>query len=127
MGLNGMTIEQELDMDIKKVQHFATINEVREKYEMKPLDDGDIIESTVYMQARNAAAGLGMPGQGNPNQPQSGVPTPDGEEEQAQEQNPFDLYAEGDEEETEDGDDTEKAENSFVKAFDSFMEQELNK
>lgn len=128
MGLNGMTIEQELEMDIKKVQRFATINEIREKYEMKPLDDGDIIESTVYMQARNAAAGLGgMPGQGNPNQPQSGVSTPDGEEEQAEEQNPFDLYAEGDEEETEDGDDTEKAENSFVKAFDSFMEKELNK
>lgn len=107
MGLNGMTIDQELDLDIKKVQAFATINEIREKYEMKPLEGGDIIENAVFVQSKNAA------------------PTPDGEEEKAEPENPFDLYAEGDEEETED-EDTEKAQNSFVKAFDAFLEKELN-
>ena len=114
MGLNGMTIAEELDMDIKKVGAFATINEIREKYEMKPLEEGDIIENAVFMQAKNAAAGMGMNGQPLPN---AGGAEPE---------NPFAAFAEGDEEETE-NEDTEKAENSFVKAFDSFLEQELNK
>lgn len=127
MGLNGMTIEQELDMDIKKVGSIATINEIREKYEMSPLPDGDIIENTVYMQAKNAAAGLGggLPGQGGQQPQGGGQPTPDGEEEEAQAQNPFDLYAEGDKEEAEDEGTEKSEENSFVKAFDAFMEMEL--
>lgn len=127
MGLNGMTIAEELDMDIKKVGAFATVNEIREKYEMKPLEEGDIIENAVFMQAKNAAAGMGMNGQPLPNAGAAGgVATEEGEEEEAEPENPFAAFAEGDEEETE-NEDTEKAENSFVKAFDSFLEQELNK
>lgn len=127
MGLNGMTIAEELDMDIKKVGAFATVNEIREKYEMKPLEEGDIIENAVFMQAKNAAAGMGMNGQPLPNAGGAGgVATEEGEEEEAEPENPFAAFAEGDEEETE-NEDTEKAENSFVKAFDSFLEQELNK
>jgi hypothetical protein len=122
MGLNGMTIDQELDLDIKKVQAFATINEIREKYEMKPLEGGDIIENAVFVQSKNAAV---MGAQGKDLSGGGAVPTPDGEEEEAEPENPFDLYAEGDEEETED-EDTEKAQNSFVKAFDAFLEKELN-
>lgn len=122
MGLNGMTIDQELDLDIKKVQAFATINEIREKYEMKPLEGGDIIENAVFVQSKNAAI---MGDQGGDLSGGGAVPTPDGEEEEAEPENPFDLYAEGDEEETED-EDTEKAQNSFVKAFDAFLEKELN-
>jgi hypothetical protein len=122
MGLNGMTIDQELDLDIKKVQAFATINEIREKYEMKPLEGGDIIENAVFVQSKNAAA---MGAQGGDLSGGGAAPTPDGEEDKAEPENPFDLYAEGDEEETED-EDTEKAQNSFVKAFDAFLEKELN-
>ena len=122
MGLNGMTIDQELDLDIKKVQAFATINEIREKYEMKPLEGGDIIENAVFVQSKNAAV---MGAQGGDLSGGGAVPTPNGEEEEAEPENPFDLYAEGDEEETED-EDTEKAQNSFVKAFDAFLEKELN-
>lgn len=122
MGLNGMTIDQELDLDIKKVQAFATINEIREKYEMKPLEGGDIIENAVFVQSKNAAV---MGAQGGDLSGGGAAPTPDGEEEKAEPENPFDLYAEGDEEETED-EDTEKAQNSFVKAFDAFLEKELN-
>lgn len=122
MGLNGMTIDQELDLDIKKVQAFATINEIREKYEMKPLEGGDIIENAVFVQSKNAAI---MGAQGGDLSGGGAVPTPDGEEEEAEPENPFDLYAEGDEEETED-EDTEKAQNSFVKSFDAFLEKELN-
>ena len=122
MGLNGMTIDQELELDIKKVQAFATINEIREKYEMKPLEGGDVIENAVFVQSKNAAV---MCAQGGDLSSGGAVPTPDGEEEEAEPENPFDLYAEGDEEETED-EDTEKAQNSFVKAFDAFLEKELN-
>lgn len=122
MGLNGMTIDQELDLDIKKVQAFATINEIREKYEMKPLEGGDIIENAVFVQSKNAAV---MGAQGGDLSGGGAVPTSDGEEEEAEPENPFDLYAEGDEEETED-EDTKKAQNSFVKAFDAFLEKELN-
>ena len=122
MGLNGMTIDQELELDIKKVQAFATINEIREKYEMKPLEGGDIIENAVFVQSKNAAV---MGAQGGDLSGGGAVPTPDGEEEEAEPENPFDLYVEGDEEETED-EDTEKAQNSFVKAFDAFLEKELN-
>lgn len=122
MGLNGMTIDQELDLDIKKVQAFATINEIREKYEMKPLEGGDIIENAVFVQSKNAAV---MGAQGGDLSGGGAVPTSDGEEEEAAPANPFDLYAEGDEEETED-EDTKKAQNSFVKAFDAFLEKELN-
>lgn len=122
MGLNGMTIDQELELDIKKVQAFATINEIREKYEMKPLEGGDIIENAVFVQSKNAAA---MGAQSGDLSSGGAVPTPDGEEEEEEPENPFDLYAEGDEEETED-EDTEKAQNSFVKAFDAFLEKELN-
>ena len=30
MGLNGLSIEQELEMDIKKISNFQTVNEIRE-------------------------------------------------------------------------------------------------
>ena len=54
MGLNGMTIEKELEMDIKKLNAFATINEIREKWQMEKLENnGDIIENSVYFQAYN--------------------------------------------------------------------------
>ena len=118
MGLNGMSIEQELEMDIKKVGAFATVNEIREKYEMKPLEDGDIIENSIYAQARNAAQGLAMQG-GQEGQGAAPVQNPF-EAEEVEEQNPFELYEE-------EGEDAEKAENSFIKAFDYFMEKELNK
>lgn len=120
MGLNGMSIEQELEMDIKKVGAFATINEIREKYEMKPLEDGDIIENSIYAQARNAAQSMAMQQEGQVQE--STVQNPfEAEAEESEEENPFDLYAE------ESDDEAEKAENSFVKAFDYFMEKELNK
>ena len=49
MGLNGMTISEELEMDIKKIGSFQTVNEIREKYELKPLEYGDIPENSVLI------------------------------------------------------------------------------
>lgn len=110
MGLNGMSISEELEMDIKKVQNFATINEVREKWEMKTMgEEGDIIASSVFLQSRNAAQAQEMGGMMPGGQP-GGMPTP-----QPMEPNPFDEAAE----EAEKGED-----DIFVKAFDNFLKEE---
>lgn len=113
VGLNGLTIEEELKMDIDKVNSFMTVNEAREKYEMKPLEGGDAPNNSAFLQNKNAQA---MAQQ----QAAMGGAT-NGEEGNAEEQNPFDLYAEEvDEEDTNKGGLREE----FVKAFDDFLKQE---
>ena len=113
VGLNGLTIEEELKMDIDKVNSFMTVNEAREKYEMKPLEGGDAPNNSAFLQNKNAQA---MAQQ----QAAMGGAT-NGEEGNVEEQNPFDLYAEEvDEEDTNKGGLREE----FVKAFDNFLKQE---
>lgn len=113
VGLNGLTIEEELKMDIDKVNSFMTVNEAREKYEMKPLEGGDAPNNSAFLQNKNAQAMA---------QQQADMGgAPNGEEGNAEEQNPFDLYAdEVDEEDTNKGGLREE----FVKAFDNFLKQE---
>lgn len=113
VGLNGLTIEEELKMDIDKVNSFMTVNEAREKYEMKPLEGGDAPNNSAFLQNKNAQAMA---------QQQAAMGSaPNGEEGNAEEQNPFDLYAEEvDEEDTNKGGLREE----FVKAFDNFIKQE---
>ena len=113
VGLNGLTIEEELKMDIDKVNSFMTVNEAREKYEMKPLEGGDAPNNSTFLQNKNAQAMA---------QQQAAMGgAPNGEEGNAEEQNPFDLYAEEvDEEDTNKGGLREE----FVKAFDNFLKQE---
>ena len=112
VGLNGLTIEEELKMDIDKVNSFMTVNEAREKYEMKPLEGGDAPNNSAFLQNKNAQAMA---------QQQAAMGgAPNGEEGNAEEQNPFDLYAEEvDEEDTKGG-----LREEFVKAFDNFLKQE---
>lgn len=136
MGLNGMTIEQELDMDIKKLSNFATLNETRQKYDLPPIKDyGDIVENSIFWQAMQAKQNQEQ--QQQMQQQQMGA---NGDEEdydeydedENEQENPFDAYdeEEGSEEDEEDNDDEnsdseEKAEsNIFVKAFDNFLKQE---
>lgn len=113
VGLNGLTIEEELKMDIDKVNSFMTVNEARDKYEMKPLEGGDAPNNSAFLQNKNAQAMA---------QQQAAMGSaPNGEEGNAEEQNPFDLYAEEvDEEDTNKGGLREE----FVKAFDNFLKQE---
>lgn len=113
VGLNGLTIEEELKMDIDKVNSFMTVNEAREKYEMKPLEGGDAPNNSAFLQNKNAQAMA---------QQQAAMGSaPNGEEGNSEEQNPFDLYAEEvDEEDTNKGGLREE----FVKAFDNFLKQE---
>lgn len=151
MGLNGMTIEKELEMDIKKIGSFATVNEIREKWDMKKLDEtGDIIENSVYFQAYNQKKQAEMQKQQR-EQMGGGFGNMGGEEENGEDENwnPFDEYEEkengGEEdenpfdeyEENEEGGEgenpfdeyetEEKADdNVFVKAFENYLQQEVN-
>lgn len=118
MGLNGMTIEDELKMDIDKVNSFMTVNEIREKYELKPLEGGDQPNNSTFLQASQAKKQEEMQAQmaaqgGGMNQPQ-----PNAEEQQ--EENPFDMFS-NDEDEEKGG-----LRDEFVKAFDNFLKQEEN-
>jgi len=144
MGLNGMTIEKELDMDIKKIGSFATVNEIREKWDMKKIDDiGDIIENSVYFQAYNQKKQAEMQQQ-QQQQGSFGGGFEDYENEGGEEDdnwNPFEDYENNDEgdgneneeqpsEENEEGntENEEKAvSNVFIKAFENYLEQEINK
>lgn len=113
VGLNGMTISEELDMDIKKLNSFQTVNEIREKWDLEPLEEGgDTIENSAFIQAKNAAAGIGMMGgMAGDDEEQGGY---------------FDEYEQDDDEENyySDYEETEKSlsyKDIFVKAFDDFM------
>lgn len=140
MGLNGMTIEKELEMDIKKIGSFATINEIREKWDMKPIKEiGDIIENSVFYQAFNSKKQQEM--QAQQQQMGGGFGDYEDEDEESHEQededwNPFEDYEDNDSDESEDEEvesesdsnaeeDEEKGENNvFVKAFESFLAEE---
>lgn len=121
MGLNGMTISEELDMDIKKLNSFQTVNEIREKYELEPLEGGDMPENATFFQAKNAEEQRKQQAQmqqmgGGEDYSNMFVDEETGE---VEEENPYDEYA--------DEEDTEKAqnyENSFIKAFDNFLKEE---
>ena len=57
MGLNGMTISEELDMDIKRLQAFQTVDEIREKWDLPAIGEekgGNTIENSVIQQALSA-------------------------------------------------------------------------
>lgn len=144
MGLNGMTIEQELEMDIKKLNSFQTLNETREKWNLPAIKEiGDIVENSIYWQAESARQQREQQEQQAQMQQQMGgygdeeqVEGDWGEEEEDNEDyNPFDAFVEDnsgeEDEEPEEESDEEKAEtNSFVKAFENFLaneEKELNK
>lgn len=122
MGLNGMTISEELDLDIKKIQNFQTLNEIREKYDLKPLDDGDIVLNSTYVQSKNQAAmqagGMfGGGGMGNPFDAYEGDVAGEDVDEGG---NPFNVY-----EEDENGENAMKGDYAqrLSKAIQDFMEK----
>lgn len=112
IGLNGLSIEEELKMDIDKVNSFMTVNEAREKHELKPLEGGDSPNNATFVQNKNAQMMAQQNSMNSGNMFEEAANNESG--------NPFDLY------ETEDEDETNKGEleNSFIKAFDNFLKQE---
>lgn len=136
MGLNGKTIEQELEMDIKKLGAFQTLNEIRLKWDLPEIETaGDVIENSVYFQAYNQAKQQEMQQQQQEMMPQQYEEGYEEDEEEGyeEEENPFESYlSENSDNEEEEYEETEeKAEKSvFVKAFEDFLakeEQEFNK
>jgi len=103
-GLNGTTIEEELEMEIKKLTNFQTINETRAVFNMKDIEGGDIILNPTYTQAKMMAQQ-----QAQQNQMQGGM----GGEEDI---NPFLSY-------DEDEDDEEGSNNPFIKSFINNLEK----
>lgn len=117
VGLNGLTIQEELEMDIKKGNAFMTINELREKYDLKPLEFGDIPSNSAYLQSKSQAqfaqqqGGMGMGDEGSYDNPFVD------EGDDGNYDNPFEDWGEVVEE-----DETEKSEKDIlVKAFDEFI------
>ena len=146
MGMNGITIEKELEMDIKKMSNFQTINETRQKWDLPELEveAGDVISNSIFWQAysqekqQNQQMQGGFEGFGGDgeNETEDGgeyenpfdsfededADNEDNEEsEDVDDENPFDEYS--------DEEDEEKAENDnvFVKAFENFLKEEQNK
>lgn len=71
-GLNGMTIQEELDVEIKKLSNFQTVNEIRKKYSLDPVEGGDIILNPTFaqqamMKAQQQAGGMGDEESGDEN------------------------------------------------------------
>ena len=130
MGLNGKTIEQELEMDVKKLNSFQTINEIRQKWDLPEIEvGGDIIENSVYFQAYNQAKQQEMQEQQN-NEGYEDEEEGYGYEDE--EENPFESfsYVEEDEDsEAEEDEEIDKAEEKsvFVKAFEDFLAKEEQK
>ena len=118
MGLNGMTISEELEMDIKKLNSFQTVNEIREKYELEPLEGGDMPENSTFVQAKNQAEQRAQQQMMN-QQMMGGVDGEFNEEGYVAEADPFAAYED-------EADEAEKAhyKESFIKAFDNFLKQE---
>ena len=124
MGLNGMTIEKELEMDTKKIGSFATINEIREKWDMEPIQAYNQKKQSEMAQQQQEQQ---MQGGGNPFENYE-------DNEEDEDWNPFEEYENGssdDEEASEESSEVdtsneeEKAEsNVFVKAFENFLEKE---
>ncbi len=55
-GLDSQTAKEELEDDIQKIQNFVTLNEIREKYGYKKIDNGDIVLNPIYAQQLQMAA-----------------------------------------------------------------------
>lgn len=110
VGLNGMTIQEELDMEIKKLQNFQKLNETREKYKMEPVEEGDIILNPIYTQRL-------MMKEQNQAGTQGGNPFIQGMMEDDEEENPFLMEDDNDDINPFISDNEE--ENPFYKAFES--------
>lgn len=135
MGLNGMTIEKELEMDTKKINSFATINEIREKWDMEPIEEvGDLIENSVFFQAYNQKKQAEMAQQQEQMQGGNAFDEYEENNEEDEDWNPFEEYENDDNEDEEASEESseedtsneeEKADsNIFIKAFESFLEKE---
>lgn len=89
MGLNGMTMQEEVEFQIKQLSNFKTLNEIRTENGLKPLGkEGDIVLNSIYLQNLNMVR--------QEEQQQQSTEQVEGEQES---ENPFEQGGEGDESE----------------------------
>jgi HK97 family phage portal protein len=111
-GMDGVSAADELEMDIKMMTNFCTIDEIRVKRGLKPLGEangGNVIANSIWMQDKTAAQQAKM----QEDQQQQG----NGEEEDDSgfTDTADDGYSNPDEEQQDEGD------NPFEKAFDKYL------
>lgn len=86
VGLNGLTISEELEIDIKKLSNFQTLNEIRAKYGLDPVKGGDLILNPTYAQQLNMQAQM------------EAQKAQQGQEEEDDDRNPFTSYEDDEDE-----------------------------
>ena len=81
VGMDGLTVKDELEMDVKKVSSFMKINEARKKWGLEEDPDADIVGNSVYMQNKQMKQQQQMMEQQNEQQQNAENPEQQGEEE----------------------------------------------
>ena len=105
VGLDAVTPEKELEMDTKAVQNYETVNEVRARRGLPPIDGGDIILNAQFMQGKQMEQQAEMFGGGGG----------EGEGDSSQEDIGEDFSQE------DNGEDSEY--NPFEKAFENYLKK----
>lgn len=115
IGLNARDEEASIDLDVKRVSNYMTLDEIRQKRGLPPLGKdrgGDIILNSMYIQY------LGQLQMGNPESNEyMDMNDEDGSAGNLYEENPFDQFEDIDEE-----DDTSKA-NPWVKELNEWIDK----
>lgn len=131
MGLNGMTIEQELKMAIDKSNSFMTVNEIREQYDLKPIEGGDQPNNSTFLQAKSQASAEAQKQAMDAENESLGEVRDDSEEDEdpfAQWKDEYgeDPFAQWKDEDVEETKKSETLTDIFVKAFEDFMNEDKN-
>ena len=131
VGMNGMSVDKELELDIKKVNSFMTVNEIREKYDLNRLDipGADLPENSILLQAKNSEEQREMQKQMQAqNAMGGGYGMPEEQGYYGDEEGQGDDYDFYDEEEPFEESYEEKAEvtskDMIVKAFDNYLKEQ---
>ena len=131
VGMNGMSVDKELELDIKKVNSFMTVNEIREKYDLNRLDipGADMPENSILLQAKNSEEQREMQKQMQAqNAMGGGYGMPEEQGYYGDEEGQDDDYDFYDEEEPFEESYEEKAEvtskDMIVKAFDNYLKEQ---
>ena len=129
--MNGMSVDKELELDIKKVNSFMTVNEIREKYDLNRLDipGADMPENSILLQAKNSEEQREMQKQMQAqNAMGGGYGMPEEQGYYGDEEGQDDDYDFYDEEEPFEESYEEKAEvtskDMIVKAFDNYLKEQ---
>ncbi|QKE56384.1 portal protein [Bacillus phage YungSlug] len=126
-GLDTKTEKEVVELQAQRVKVYKTVNEIRKEEGLKPLEGGDIILDTVYVQylgqmqqqkmaEQQGAQGLGEDEDGN--KPQGGFGNPEEEDDD----DGYD-WEEEDEEDGQDDSEEKDTKKSLDEAFEEFMKK----